>query len=334
MRRTPTKAFTLVELLVVIAIIGLLIALLLPAVQAARERARQSQCSNNLKQVGLAMQNFCAAHGSFPHGTYNQIDDYPAPTPAPYNGYDERRCWMHDILPFMEELPLYENIDPYVRLQPNSTSNDGPNCMSAPQRWQIVSTLMCPSDPANPKLLTASYGGTGPGMTVTGSQGFSGNIVALAGNDYFNPAGAASSQTLNGIFFSLSHVRFKDITDGSSKTLLTSELILTPDNAAQDDIRGRYHNSRHGSALFSTRLPPNSSVPDQMWFTISGIAMAPALYQDPGTPGIFLLARSYHPGGVEAGLCDGSVRFIPNEIDPVLYQSLGSRNGSETITDY
>jgi prepilin-type N-terminal cleavage/methylation domain-containing protein len=192
------KGFTLVELLVVIAIIGLLIALLLPAVQAARESMRRSQCSNNLKQVGVALHNFCAAHGSFPHGTYNQIDDYAAGTPAPYNGYNERRCWMHDILPFLDEQPLYDVIDPYVRLQPNSTANSGPNCMSAPQRWQIVSPLLCPSDPANPKVITASYGGTGPGGTLTGSQGFSGNVVALAGNDFFNPTGATSSRSLNG----------------------------------------------------------------------------------------------------------------------------------------
>src|SRR5476649_109225 len=103
--RAVRRGFTLVELLVVIAIIGILIALLLPAVQAARESARRMHCGNNIKQVGLALHNFCAAKGSFPHGTYNLIDDYPAATPPPYNGYNERRCWMHDILPFLDEEP-------------------------------------------------------------------------------------------------------------------------------------------------------------------------------------------------------------------------------------
>ena len=86
--------------------------------------------------------------------------------------------------------------------------------------------------------------------------------------------------------------------------------------------------------MFSTRLPPNSSIPDQMWFCISGQPMAPVVYQAPGSPGVFLLARSYHPGGVNAGLTDGSVRFIPNEIDPTLYKSLGTRNGAESTTDF
>ena len=334
MRSAPKRAFTLVELLVVIAIVGILIALLLPAVQAAREAARRTQCNNNLKQVGFALHNFCAAHGWFPHGTYNQMDDYPAPTPAPYSGANERRCWMHDALPFLEEEPLSAVIDRYVRSQPNSIGNAGPNCMSAPQRWQTVAALMCPSDPANPKVITCSYGGTGPGMTLTGSQGFSGNVVALAGNGYFNPAGAVSSKSLNGMFFSLSTVRFKDISDGSSKTLLTSEIVLVTDTPTNDDIRGRYHNSRHGTTLFSTRLPPNCAAPDQMWYTINSAPMAPAVDQDPTVPGVFLLARSYHPGGVNAGLVDGSVRFITNEIDPLLYRALGSRNGSETIADF
>ncbi len=332
--RQPRSAFTLVELLVVIAIIGILIALLLPAVQAAREAARRSQCVNNVKQVGLALHNFVSAHGSFPHGTYNLIDDYNNGTPPPYNGYNERRCWMHDILPFLEEPALYESIDRYVRLQPNSTANSGPNCMSAPQRWQTVPALMCPSDPANPKVITCSNGGPGPGGTLMGSQGFSGNVVALAGNDYFNPTGAASSKSLNGVFFAISTVRTRDITDGTSKTLLTSEIVLVTDTANQDDIRGRYHNSRHGTTLFSTRLPPNSSNPDQMWFCISGQPMAPVVFQDPGVPGVFLLARSYHPGGVNAGMADGSVRFVPDEIDPLLYKALGTRNGAETTTDF
>src|SRR6185295_11393151 len=98
-----------------------------------------------------------------------------------------------------------------------------------------------------------------PAMTVQGSQGFSGNYVACAGSDYFNQTTADSSRFLNGLFFPLSLIPLAKIYDGSSKTLMMSELILVPDTETENDIRGRYYNSRHGSTLFSTLLPPNTA---------------------------------------------------------------------------
>src|SRR5262245_16255325 len=114
-RRQPSRpAFTLIELLVVITIIGILIALLLPAVQQARAAAQRVQCLNNLKQLGLAMMSHEGLNKRFPHGTYNRIGEVST-TPAPYNNTQDRRCWMQDILPFMEQTALYTQFDAYMK---------------------------------------------------------------------------------------------------------------------------------------------------------------------------------------------------------------------------
>ena len=108
------SGFTLVELLVVIAIIGILIGLLVPAVQAARESGRRMQCQNNVRQVGLALQSFEGEHGHFPHGTYDLMDDRG--TAMPQN----RRCWMQDLLPYIEFAGLYKQFDSYMQTPTNS----------------------------------------------------------------------------------------------------------------------------------------------------------------------------------------------------------------------
>jgi prepilin-type processing-associated H-X9-DG protein len=304
----------LVELLVVIAVIGVLVALLLPAVQKAREAANRVKCQNNLKQLGLALHNYHDVMGFFTHGTYNRIDETGHTIP-PYNGSQDRRCWMQDTLPYLEQDALFHAFDHYM--------STGASALYFPQNTSIVPNLMCPSDPTNPKLKTWNPGG-GP----DNSQGFSGNYVLCAGNDYFNPGGVAGSTDLNGMFFALSTVRLSEVTDGTSNTALSSELILSPDTI-DNDIRGRYYNPAHCGTLFSTRLPPNTPVPDQLdWCSSRPVPEAPCIWI--GTD-IFVLARSYHSGGVNLGMVDGSVRFIPNSIDPVTFRALGSRNGGEVV---
>src|SRR5579871_5198159 len=142
--------FTLIELLVVIAVIGILVALLLPAVQKVREAANRIHCQSNLKQLGLALMNYHTTHGYFPHGTYNRIDETGITQP-PYNNMQDRRCWMQDILPYLEQDSLFRAFDDYMKTNPSA--------LYFPLSTTIVPTLMCPADPTNPKLRTWNPGG-------------------------------------------------------------------------------------------------------------------------------------------------------------------------------
>jgi prepilin-type N-terminal cleavage/methylation domain-containing protein/prepilin-type processing-associated H-X9-DG protein len=317
LKRRP--GFTLIELLVVISIIGILIALLLPAVQQARAAAQRAQCLNNMKQVGLAMHLHENLKKRFPHGTYNLLDGTHT-TPAPYNNMQDRRCWMHDILPFMDQQPLYEQFETYMKTNASA--------LGFPKLHTVIPPLMCPSDPIGPKLHTY-WGGSG-----TPTQGFSGNMVACAGNDYFNPGGVANSDKLNGMFFGVSKVRMADIVDGTTNTAMISEIILSKDSPSSNpggwhDIRGRYHNPAHGGVNFSTRIQPNTMVPDQFnWCSTTPNPRAPCIYT--GT-NMFVSARSYHAGGVNLCMADGSVRFISDYINTDTFKALGSRNGKEVI---
>lgn len=325
--------FTLVELLVVIAIIGVLIGLLLPAVQAAREAARRAQCSNNMKQVSLALLMHHDTKLVFPPGTYNLID-IDTSTPS---GINNRRCWMHDLLPYFEQQPLYDSFNTFM--QSGNFAYDFPGCDT------VINTLMCPSDPVNPKLQTWSFStrgvvGATPSLDGIGfSQGFSGNYVACSGDRYFNPGppafpppGSKNSAKLSGIFFATSQIAIKDITDGTSNTALLSELILTQD-ITDDDLRGRYYNSCGGGANFTTLYPPNTSVADRInWISQNPAPMAPGFYCASGKcfgQDTYLSARSYHPGGVNLSTADGAVRFVPNAVDLLVYNALGSRSGGE-----
>lgn len=329
-----SRAFTLVELLVVIAIIGVLVALLLPAVQAAREAARRTQCRNNLKQLGLAALVFEDANGHFPHGNYNYIDSTFC-TPPPYGTHDgrgcgsapqpqpqDRRCWMHDLLPFMEETALYDRFEAHM--------DTGKSALEFPQSDQIIPVGMCPSDPVSPKLHTFNTG-----LGVVPTQGFSGNYVACASSSYFNlpergilMTTLEASANLDGMLFAVSEVEMGDIVDGTSKTLLFSELILVEDTDS-NDIRGRYYNPAHGGVLFTTLEPPNSASPDHFnWCANTPPLRAPCVWT--GTE-MHVSARSYHEGSVHVCRVDGSVDTIADGVDLLVYNAMGSRNGEETV---
>ena len=318
MLRNRRRAFTLVELLVVIAIIGTLLALILPAVQAAREAARRTTCTNNLRQVSLALHLHHNARGHFPHATYDYIDGTHNNNPFPGNKYN-RRCWFHDTLPFADQVPLYNNFSEFVEA--------GNSALGFPQLDVVVSAFYCPSDPASPKTKTAG-GGFG-----TPTQGFSGNYMVCAGNDYFNDSYADifSSAKLNGIFYAISRTTMAAIRDGASNTAFISEIILSPDSDYHD-IRGRYYNPAHSGVCFSTRIPPNTMVPDRFnWCHPTPVERAPCVNT---RSNMFLSARSYHPGGVSLGFADGAVRFVINEVEADLFRALGSRRGGEVLGSY
>jgi type II secretory pathway pseudopilin PulG len=315
-RKRVRTGVTLVELLGVVAIIGLLVGLLLPAVQSARESARRASCSNNQRQLGIALQQHVLQLGHFPRGQETWINDV-GPTTTGWSNH--RWSWFVLVLPFIDQQPLYDmqwgyysGIDWFTW---PSVSYD-----AVPGKDTVVPTFMCPSDPANPKTETG-YGWPG------NQQGFHGNYVLNAGNTTFNATGPASSGTLNGIVFPLSAIKPAHIRDGLSHTVLASELVLVPDaRGTGDDVRGRYHNSVHAGALFSTLYPPNTSVPDVFPYGLNTVARAPYVAS---STNIVVSARSHHVGGVVAGLADGSVKFVGNDVDPSAWLDAGSRAGRE-----
>jgi prepilin-type N-terminal cleavage/methylation domain-containing protein/prepilin-type processing-associated H-X9-DG protein len=307
------SAFTLIELLVVIAIIGILIGLLLPAVQKVREAANRMKCQNNMRQVTLALHNYHDAMGSFPFGTIDTIKADP--------GWDQQRyTWMQVVLPYIEQAAMGRQIDAWLK------AGGGP-CLygssGVPGHEIPISILMCPSDPANPK--TTAFGGS--------EQGAHGNYALCAGSTSFNTATLTPGDgtTLNGIFFSRSKTRITDIADGTSNTLAASEIIVVPDALAHD-VRGRYwNNANQGSVLFATLYPPNTAVPDRLQWCSNQLTQAPCTAT---TTDIVLSARSYHTGGVNAGMADGSVRFVPDSVNTSAYLNAGTRAGGEVPGDF
>ncbi len=214
-RRTTSRGFTLIELLVVIAIIAVLIALLLPAVQAAREAARRAQCTNNLKQLGLAMHNYISTNNVLPQGIQFQ---------GPFGGY----CWTSGgwtlpALQYTEQLPLFNainfNWDMYTA--PNSTING-----------TGVSLLWCPSDPVITGLNHFYSGGGLDGSNFTmyytsyaASTGefFTFSATYVGPGCIFNGDSTPGGAQMNGLVYLLSHIGLQSITDGTSNTMLASE---------------------------------------------------------------------------------------------------------------
>ena len=304
------RGFTLVELLVVIAIIGVLVALLLPAVQAAREAARRMQCSNNSKQIVLAMHNYHDTFLRLPPGQWNNFYSNDAPW--------IRGCWVQPILPFIEQKNLYE-------IYNAARATNGDWALLCPNKDSIIKALICPSDGNSPKTKTIDTNSVN-GANVM--QGMHTNYVVCSGSTAY-----ATNTDLNGMFYTKSFLRLADALDGTSNTLFCSEICVVPDTSV-NDLRGRYCNSWEGNSWFTALNPPNSTVPDTQNYQGVSSKQAPVTTTSTSGGAQALYARSYHPAGVNVGLADGSVRFMTNSINAVTYKALATRNGGDTITDW
>jgi prepilin-type N-terminal cleavage/methylation domain-containing protein len=353
MTRKTRQAFTLVELLVVIAIIGVLVALLLPAVQAARESARRSNCANNLKQLGLALLNFESARTFF-----------PATDVA--NGFSPQAR----LLPYMEEGNLQNLLDFTQPAFTGAYNAQVPNPLFVTVFATPIPTMLCPSDPADVINTETTYG------------------ASYAGNNYMMSTGSGTGVyydqrfKTDGVVYYNSRVKLRYVTDGSSNTVFMSESIrsigvdmtlpagqtpgypyqytlngstgLTPGNgpgitmtgapwtgptmngmianpdlnpvwpqltgwrgAGSTALRGRgtcWASEGSLNTLTNGYTPPNSLIPD--------LVMHHAGYFGP---------RSFHPGGAHVLLGDGSARFLSDGIDVTLHRNLHSINGGETV---
>ena len=319
------RAFTLVELLAVIAIIGLLIALLIPAVQSARATARRVTCSNNLKQAGLAMLAHSELNGAFPAGQplLMSTEAQASPlNPSPSLGQRDRRSWFQPLLPYVEQQPLADRVAAW-----GGSFSDVVTYV--PLSDTPVPSFMCPDDPNSGKNQTFTKSSSGM------SQGFHGNYVACAGSGTFGSRLSSTGPTLlndptngsqaNGMFRASRPVTAAAILDGLSNTLMLSEILLWPDNG-RDDLRGRYWNTLFLNSSFSTFQPPNTSAFDNMECNSADPACGTTT-----STGRVMYARSRHAGGVCATLGDGSTRFIADMINANVYRALGSRNLRENL---
>lgn len=315
------SAFTLVELLVVIAIIGVLVALLLPAVQAAREAARRAECINKLKQWGIAMHLHHDVYGTLPYGATG----FRSPSDSSLN--QPRLTWVMYLFSYIEQGSIADQNDLSKDFSepPFTIRNtmDGLGGVAVP-------LYRCPSDGFGVDLTVGEFQRRRGNYVVNwGHARFDGpfNPLTLPGGPHDAPFGFE-----NGFRSKPRQTSFSQIVDGTSSTLLMSEYMIT--NTPEDrDWRGDILNDE-GVHHFQTIQTPNSSLPDIIesgFLTPSGVPEMPAEAGPRNRQEV--AARSWHPGGVNAALCDGSVTYYTDDVSPDVWLALGTMNGEEVVSE-
>ncbi|MCA9239430.1 MAG: DUF1559 domain-containing protein [Planctomycetales bacterium] len=308
--------FTLVELLVVIAIIGVLIALLLPAVQSAREAARRTECVNKLKQWALCMHMHHDTYGALPKGSTGPRSNTPAPP-----GSDPRQTFVMHLWQFMEQSALAAISNPQgdLRDEPFTVQNTLNGIGS-----RDVPMYQCPSDPDGQDITADVYNRRrGNYMVNWGQVTFGGAMFPppAPGND-------APFRNLDQKTTQPRDTKFSQITDGTSNTLLMSE-YLRAQSSKDNDWRGDFMNNE-GVHRFHTINTPNSSAEDAIasgWFSPDYLPGTPV--RDTTFNRQENAARSRHVGGVNAAMCDGSVNFYSDNVTLAAWRALGTMNGGE-----
>ena len=330
------RGFTLIELLVVIAIIAVLIALLLPAVQAAREAARRMQCTNNLKQLGIAMHNYHDTVGRLPFGAIVLPANQPLVVANITRQGHYRYSALAQLTPFLEQSSVHNALNFQVAIQDAAS-------VLAPQNTSIYTTtvavFVCPSDAGRERVL--------PTFASSSYMACSGTGVASGGFGLPDPAFGAP----DGAIYFNSSTTLARLTDGTSNTVLMSETIIgdgtassavpgppaevaklasggspvyAPLSQAECDASTSFYRQRntawiHGDyqrGLYTHYMTPNSKVHDCLRQQYHG----------------WKAARSRHPGGVNLLLADGSVRFVKDAIDLAAWRGLATIAGGEVVS--
>ncbi|HVX12441.1 MAG TPA: DUF1559 domain-containing protein [Pirellulales bacterium] len=363
MNRKSRMGFTLVELLVVIAIIGILIALLLPAVQAAREAARRSQCTNNLKQIGLALQNYADTFGRFPiNGVTNAA-----------NGWTQRGSEMVRLLPNLEQRQMYNPINFSLGLGNSNveyTTNLGranpPSLQQGEQylRYMTIPSLVCPSDtqqkvstglngPTNygacigAQMVQSNYGGTVLIGSIVGPSPYTGNTQGnWFGTGSMNDSDAQWAPPEGGIsgVFSRSgsdtatqgwgydtwSAALRDITDGTSTTIAYGETRPI----CMDHGQGGWMDANIGCTWVATTAPINYPTCQNETNPITGTVTtwnSPTNQYRSDNWTTSQGFKSKHPNGAQFVFCDGSVHFLLETINYDTYQRLGDRHDGKVV---
>jgi len=324
-RARSRPGFTLIELLVVIAIIGVLIGLLLPAVQKVREAAARIKCQNNLKQIGLALHSYHDTHRRFPKGAQNDYLPWGPP----------RTTWSIWIYPYLEQEPAYNKFDPSLGSAAqiswyNNANSIGPNSATA----AVVPAFYCPSDGLGVVTRTVPQGT----YSFSNYLGFFGDISYGKGIP-----GAAPPVNKRAAFGLNYGARLTDFTDGTSNSMMVGEYLRgLPEytNTADlpgNDFRGVIWSDQAGYSQIYTALTPNNSSPDMLYpqgYCYNrpelNLPCATAAGPDDHMAG----SRSRHPRGVNVVFADGSVHFITDEISSSTWKALGSIAGNDLIGDY
>ena len=331
-----SAGFTLIEMLVCISVIALLVAFLLPAVQSAREAARRSQCVNNLKQIGLALQNYHAGHNSFPYEIADNISTPPSKGPGGRESYSA----LARLLPHLEQQALYSGINFSMELYLEQTT---PNLANQTAFDTTLSSFLCPSD---------------------GAEGTRAHGINYRGNFGVGPAPnttAESPDSGNGFFNFPVTLTAGSFTDGLSHTVAYGERLRGSGNdrhsgpGSPERDFGNLGISSNPSPfdrdadyalawcrIAAARAFPFSTQAGYSWLISRRMNTTYCHAQEPNgpipdaIPGVpqawgIATARSWHRGGVNVLMADGSARFVQDTISRKVWRALGTRNGGELV---